>query len=325
MAQTTESVSCLAVFGLDPFDETVYRAALRHTNASVRVLADAVGSSVAVLRRSARHLQERGLVRVTTDSVVAEEPEAALGRLAEDEAQRLRLAEQGLAAARAAIPELRAELRRGAERESPTGLEVVPASETTRTIATLVTQTRGEMVFVRLDQWATHGATQVDPVVIAELRRGRPSRALYPQHALDAAPEPIRARARAGERVRTLPELPSRLIVFGDEAALITDSWRHLHGDRLLIRTPGVVHALRFLFDEMWQRATTPPGLQGETGPDSRQLLRLLAAGAIDEQMARALGISLRTVRRRIAALMGELAVTSRFQLGAEVVRRGWL
>ena len=50
-----------------------------------------------------------------------------------------------------------------------------------------------------------------------------------------------------------------------------------------------------------------------------------LAAGAKDEQIARTLGISLRTVRRRVADLLIELGVDTRFQAGVEAVRRGWL
>jgi DNA-binding NarL/FixJ family response regulator len=56
-----------------------------------------------------------------------------------------------------------------------------------------------------------------------------------------------------------------------------------------------------------------------------QQLLEMLASGAKDEQIARALGMSLRTVRRRIASLMAELGADSRFQAGIEAVRRGWL
>ena len=54
------------------------------------------------------------------------------------------------------------------------------------------------------------------------------------------------------------------------------------------------------------------------------QLLQL-TEGAKDEQIARTLGISLRTVRRRIADLLSELGADSRFQAGVEAVRRGWL
>jgi DNA-binding NarL/FixJ family response regulator len=54
-------------------------------------------------------------------------------------------------------------------------------------------------------------------------------------------------------------------------------------------------------------------------------LLRQLSRGAKDEQIARSLGVSLRTVRRRMADLFEELGVESRFQAGVEAVRRGWI
>ena len=54
-------------------------------------------------------------------------------------------------------------------------------------------------------------------------------------------------------------------------------------------------------------------------------LLEQMLAGASDEQIARNLNIGLRTVRRRIAALMTDLGVDTRFQAGVEAARRGWL
>jgi DNA-binding NarL/FixJ family response regulator len=47
--------------------------------------------------------------------------------------------------------------------------------------------------------------------------------------------------------------------------------------------------------------------------------------GAKDETIARQLGVSLRTVRRRVAELMDELGASTRFQAGMEAVRRGLL
>jgi DNA-binding NarL/FixJ family response regulator len=52
-------------------------------------------------------------------------------------------------------------------------------------------------------------------------------------------------------------------------------------------------------------------------------VLRLLAAGAKDDAIARKLAVSDRTVRRLIAMLMRELAAESRFQLGLRAVRAG--
>ena len=63
----------------------------------------------------------------------------------------------------------------------------------------------------------------------------------------------------------------------------------------------------------------------GGLDADKRTLLTLMAGGAVDGQVARSLGVSVRTVRRRISALLVELGAHSRFQAGAEAVRRGWI
>ncbi len=81
-----------------------------------------------------------------------------------------------------------------------------------------------------------------------------------------------------------------------------------------------------------WQQATPVFGSEAqetEEQPDlseaDRALLHLLHAGLKDETIARQLGLSERTLRRRITDLTTRLGATSRFQAGAQVVRRGWL
>src|SRR5215469_9321774 len=59
--------------------------------------------------------------------------------------------------------------------------------------------------------------------------------------------------------------------------------------------------------------------------PVDRELLRLLASGATHETAARRLDVSVRTTRRRIAALMKLLDASSPFQAGVEAAKRGWL
>jgi DNA-binding NarL/FixJ family response regulator len=54
-------------------------------------------------------------------------------------------------------------------------------------------------------------------------------------------------------------------------------------------------------------------------------VLRLLASGLTDEAVARKVGLSARTVRRTIASLSDRLQANSRFQAGAQAVRRGWI
>jgi hypothetical protein len=135
------------------------------------------------------------------------------------------------------------------------------------------------------------------------------------------------ARAEVGEQIRIVPELPSRLFIIAPTHAITPEPLGYADEPRLLIRQRGLVEALMLLFELMWEKAAPVAELdRGEARPDLRRLLLLqLADGAKDEQIARTLGLSLRTVRRRIADLLIELGVDSRFQAGVEAVRRGWL
>ncbi|GAB2845955.1 helix-turn-helix domain-containing protein [Lentzea nigeriaca] len=64
---------------------------------------------------------------------------------------------------------------------------------------------------------------------------------------------------------------------------------------------------------------------EGEPTAETKLLLTLMAAGATDRAIARELGISERTVHRRIARLQVLLGAHSRFQLGFQVRARHWL
>jgi DNA-binding NarL/FixJ family response regulator len=59
--------------------------------------------------------------------------------------------------------------------------------------------------------------------------------------------------------------------------------------------------------------------------PGERELLLPLAKGMTDEAAAKRLGVSLRTVRRQMAALMERLGASSRFEAGLKAAQRGWL
>lgn len=54
-------------------------------------------------------------------------------------------------------------------------------------------------------------------------------------------------------------------------------------------------------------------------------LLTALAQGGIDPLVARRMGVSTRTFRRRMAALMRALGATNRFQAGARAAQTGML
>ena len=65
--------------------------------------------------------------------------------------------------------------------------------------------------------------------------------------------------------------------------------------------------------------------LDGRRRAVDRDLLKLLLLGLTDAAAGAQLGISVRTVQRRVAELMEAAGVTTRIQLGAEAVRRDWV
>jgi DNA-binding NarL/FixJ family response regulator len=62
-----------------------------------------------------------------------------------------------------------------------------------------------------------------------------------------------------------------------------------------------------------------------EQVPDQGELITFLAQGLTDEAIGKRLGISSRTVRRRVAEITALLGARSRFQAGARAAEAGWL
>jgi len=186
---------------------------------------------------------------------------------------------------------------------------------------------RGDMLWLRPDAWAMPRESRVSEMLAEAMATGRRSRAIYPARALTEAPDALRVRAGLGEQVRILSEVPTRLFIFGDTHAVIPEPIGFTDEPRVHVRQRSIVAALTMWFESLWDRAAPMPEHEaGRVSRDGRQfLLEQLMAGATDEVIARTLGIGLRTVRRRIAALMTELGVDTRFQAGVEAVRRGWL
>jgi DNA-binding NarL/FixJ family response regulator len=96
----------------------------------------------------------------------------------------------------------------------------------------------------------------------------------------------------------------------------------------VLVRSPTVVGALTELFDTVWDRATPYPAGRAQPAgltPYQRQVVALLAANLKDEEIASRTHVSIRTVRRNVAAVLDHLGVTTRFAAGVQAAKRGWL
>jgi hypothetical protein len=208
-------------------------------------------------------------------------------------------------------------------------LELLEGGDVAQLVRSLSAASSGDLLWLRPDPQRSHPGQEIDEWVSGLIRSGRRSRAIYQVDVLQHAPEIIRRRAEAGEHVRILAEVPTRLAILGSSAALISERFGVMDGRRLVLRHHSMVAALTLMFEGLWEKAMAVPGLDGQRSDDGaggqRLLLSQLTGGAKDEQIARALGVSVRTVRRRVADLLAELGAGSRFQAGVEAVRRGWV
>ncbi|MEU8225946.1 LuxR C-terminal-related transcriptional regulator [Kribbella sp. NPDC048915] len=164
------------------------------------------------------------------------------------------------------------------------------------------------------------------------LERGLRMRTVYLQSMTVSkqALEYVETVHRLGGEVRVTPTLPMRLLLFDQEIAVMPMDPENPTAGAVIHRTPAVVAVAVALFDAYWSRATDlfdPSDRDGEAPltPHEAEVLRLLAGGAKDEQVARLLGISLRTARRITANLSERLNAASRFELGVAAAKRGWV
>jgi DNA-binding CsgD family transcriptional regulator len=165
------------------------------------------------------------------------------------------------------------------------------------------------------------------------LDRGVKGRLLW-QDAVRVTPSTVeyaRWLTEHGCQVRTVPTLPTRMLVADREIALIplTDADNPGEG-AAVVTSPGMIASLVALFDQVWATATPideTPLLDGDTGLTAveRELLILLSQGLTDVAVGKKLGVSERTVSRMVSAVMTRLGASSRFEAGMEAMRRGWL
>lgn len=164
------------------------------------------------------------------------------------------------------------------------------------------------------------------------LERGLKMRTIYLQSMTVSKPglEYAATIHRLGGEVRATPTLPMRLLLFDQEIAIMPMDPMDQTAGAVIHRSPAVVSVALALFDSYWSRAGelfSPEDRDNNTPltPHEAEVLRLLAGGAKDEQVARLLGISLRTARRITANLSERLDATSRFELGVAAAKRGWV
>lgn len=127
-----------------------------------------------------------------------------------------------------------------------------------------------------------------------------------------------------GMQVRVFPS-PSQYVIYDGVATVLHDDTSPGDLERhRLTRRAAVVEPLRHLFALQWAAAIP----WEEYTKDASGTLHLLAQGWTDVRIADAMGISARTVSRRVSEAMNAAGVQSRFELGmkyalSEIGREG--
>jgi DNA-binding CsgD family transcriptional regulator len=324
-------VSVLSALGLSREAERLYFRLAPASGHTVPGVARLMQHRVEDLVRAIAPLVELGLVELSDDRLVVPPVATVVARLVQKEASIAATSARRLDALAEAVPHMVAAAARPPEHDltevRPLDGELSSGGNALELLALMLRTSRGDMLWLRPDAWAMPRESEVSRLLAEAMSTGRRSRAIYPVRALSEAPESLEARARLGEQVRVLDDLPTRMFILGDAHAVLPEPLGFADEPRVHVRQRSLVAALTLWFESLWARATPVAELEQRAArPDLRRfLLEQMLAGATDEQIARTLNIGLRTVRRRIAAVMSDLGVDTRFQAGVEAARRGWL
>ncbi|MFI0724048.1 LuxR C-terminal-related transcriptional regulator [Streptomyces sp. NPDC021224] len=162
------------------------------------------------------------------------------------------------------------------------------------------------------------------------MERGIISRAIYPMSCL-ASPKYARwlhDLADAGVELRLIDHAPFDLLTFDSDAALMAADPEHPSDTLIVVRGAALMRAFRAVYEDFWLRGRPLVSSAGGGAEDAdavtaqeRVIIRLMASGLSDDQIARKLGVHRRTVQRAIAKLMERLNAASRFEAGLKLAR----
>ncbi|MFD4658232.1 LuxR C-terminal-related transcriptional regulator [Kitasatospora sp. NPDC058444] len=289
---------------------------------AVRATSHAVGAAVG-------ELTGLGLVEPDGARLVARPPRAALDAVVESRTKELATLRDGIE-----------ELSRFWRDHQVDGADYIEIARTDAARSALVRRLHDEAT--ERIRSLTIGYTgraarpnQLAPGCQEALARGVKTSVVYGSHVLHdrSARDAVQTAIDLGEQARVFSDVPLNMGICDDRFALVcppSRTWDRRH--HILVQRSDLLEALIGVFECFWRiavplpAAVEPAGDVGAASTDeTRQLLTCLSGGLTDESIARELGVSERTVSRRITRLQEMLGARTRFQLGVQASRRGWL
>jgi sugar-specific transcriptional regulator TrmB/DNA-binding CsgD family transcriptional regulator len=317
--------------GLTEAEEQAYLALLAEPDASVSAIARSLGTGPKQVRGVLDVLERKGFVSRSPGRAVRYipvAPDVAVELLALKR-------QQELEEARVAAAGLKDTFQRALQRTRP--WEIVEVVSGVEAIAQRFDQMkRGattELLVLDRPPYAV-APTEEESTPLVEEKPGFTFRTIFDRRSLEIPGRlaEIEQGSAAGEENRVLEEVPTKLAIADRRIGMLAWNFDHPGVEGALIVHPStILEALIMLFDLLWERAT-PVHVADAVGSDvsmlperTERVLELLASGMKDESVARAMGITRRTVERRVSEMMDALGAKTRFQAGILVNSKGWL
>ena len=322
--------SPLAALGLRPIEEATYRELVARPAATTEELAAALDTSLPEADAALASLHGLGLAARSGGRYIASSPTFALGPLVTARRDQLRRAELELANLAARYRAAAADRAAGDLVEVVSGVDVISRrfeqlqATATDEVQALVSATT--LAVSRADNTAeTDG-----------LRRGVRYRVVVERAVLEEEGGTADAATAlaAGEEVRVADHVPIKLVIADRAIGVLPMADETNLATAIVVHRSGLLDALQALFDAVWDRAW-PLSLgaggalaerpaDGTLFPLDRQVLALLLAGLTDRAIASQLGMSMRTVQRRVQRMMELAGVRTRMQLGWFAAQSEW-
>ncbi|MPZ91097.1 MAG: hypothetical protein GEU68_05625 [Actinobacteria bacterium] len=318
----------LTTLGATPAEDRVYRQLVAAVSATEEEVATSTGLPREEVRVALEGLTDRGLATRMADS-----PErfvaASLGVVESMISKRL----GELRSAQETLDGLVSQYRENSLTRAAAGVfEIVRGGDALRQCSlSLLQAARFEVLnLIKPPIIAVRSEERIQP---GESARGRlifETDALEPPGNLLAVQKDLRRQ----DEVRVHTSLPIKMLAVDRAMALLPVTHHDTTPVGVLVRKSAVLDAFLALFEHVWttaiplhvDNANSPiPKSATELDDNDRHLLSLLLAGLTDEAIASHRGTSVRTVQRKVHALMMLANVRTRMQLAWEAARRGWL
>jgi DNA-binding CsgD family transcriptional regulator/predicted DNA-binding transcriptional regulator len=326
----------LGAIGVDPLHERVYRYLVREgrSRSAIHVARD-LGMSSRVATTVLRKLEQQALViqaESRPPAYVVSPPELALESL---------VARRGeeLAQVRLLAKELQGTFHRALDSSRAHDLvEVIVGREQLMLYYLHLVQGARVQFDTLTKPPYVSGDDTTDNILHAEgagIRRGVRFRSVYESEALNETMTlTVAEQSMAlGEEARAISGvLPMKLALFDKRIGFVPLKVDDPNVGALVVHPSPLLEALVALFDGIWARAV-PLGSGGNSATPwpaalderARQVLLLMSAGLKDESIARAMGMSRRTVQKYVTTTMTLLGARTRFQAALLARERGWV